>query len=313
MKRLWVLLLLASVGVRAYLPHISLAPKGVSSRQHPSIELLDSVVLEYDAIDGVPFRDISALAYDREHDRLYLLGDKGSLFTARLKIARGRIVSFEPLSGRRLHTRALRRLLKPYRDSEGMTLLKRGAQTQLLISFEHFPRIERYSLKGREIGPIPLPKVLRVRRNYHGNNRMLESVAIDPIRGAISTPERPLRIQKHGYHGLYDERGEICKIPDLEGYSITELTSVAPSRLLALERKVDWRHLGFDIRLVAVDLIPRRGLCATRTLLEMRAKEGWHTDNFEGLCHWRDDLFLMISDNNANPFQRTILTLFRLR
>ena len=306
-----ILLLVTAMQLLWSMEHLQLAPEKHSLSA--KIEILDSVVLMLPEIDGVPFRDISALAYDSNHDLLYMLGDKGSLFTSRLRIEDERIVSFVPVSGKYLQTGQRRLLLKPYRDSEGMAIVQKGEKKRLLISFEHRPRIVEYGTDGIALRELKLPKILRKKHYYQGRNRMLEGLTVDSLYGIITAPELPLRKQRRGYHALYSSKGEICKIPSSEGYSITELESIGKAELLMLERKLDFGSLGFDIRLLRISLKPVKGLCKAETVVEMKKSDGWQTDNFEGLCHYRDDLFLMISDDNGNPFQRTILTLFRLR
>ncbi len=292
------------------LEHLRLAPERYDDSK---MEILDSVVLSLSRIDGIDFRDISALAYDSDRDLLYMLGDKGALFAMRPKIKKGRIEALEPVWGKYLRSKEGRRLLKPYRDSEGMAILRDKERKALLISFEHTPRIALLGTDAKVKKRFDLPSPLRPKYAYQGRNRMLEGVTVDPVYGIVTAPELPLRSQKRGYHGIYGPKGMICMIPSSEGYSITELESIGKREMVILERRLDMTHFGFDIRLRKVFLKPQKGVCPTLKLLEMKKSGGWRTDNFEGLCRYRGDLFLMISDDNANPFQRTILTLFRLR
>jgi len=51
---------------------------------------------------------------------------------------------------------------------------------------------------------------------------------------------------------------------------------------------------------------------ATKTLFSWDTTEGWKIDNFEGLARLDQERYLMVSDDNANPLQRTLLVLLKL-
>jgi len=40
--------------------------------------------------------------------------------------------------------------------------------------------------------------------------------------------------------------------------------------------------------------------------------QGWLMDNFEGLSHYRDRRFFMVSDDNCNGLQSTLLVYFEV-
>jgi hypothetical protein len=44
----------------------------------------------------------------------------------------------------------------------------------------------------------------------------------------------------------------------------------------------------------------------------MKTDDGWNLDNFEGLTHYKDNIYLMISDDNGFFLQSTILTMFEI-
>ena len=52
--------------------------------------------------------------------------------------------------------------------------------------------------------------------------------------------------------------------------------------------------------------------CEIQTVVSLSGSDGWALDNFEGLTHYDKDQYLMISDNNNNPLQNTVLVLFEL-
>jgi len=53
--------------------------------------------------------------------------------------------------------------------------------------------------------------------------------------------------------------------------------------------------------------------CAAKTLATLKSSDGWRLDNFEGLTRIRDDIYLMISDDNDSFLQECIVVLFQVR
>ena len=52
--------------------------------------------------------------------------------------------------------------------------------------------------------------------------------------------------------------------------------------------------------------------CKPKVLAKLDSKDGWRLDNFEGLTKVGKNLYLVVSDDNNNIFQKTILVLFEL-
>jgi hypothetical protein len=53
-------------------------------------------------------------------------------------------------------------------------------------------------------------------------------------------------------------------------------------------------------------------LCETDILARFNGIDGWNLDNFEGITRVNDNQYLIVSDNNNNPFQSTIWVLFEI-
>jgi len=53
-------------------------------------------------------------------------------------------------------------------------------------------------------------------------------------------------------------------------------------------------------------------LCPTETVVKMNSHEGWDLDNFEGLARVGKNRYVMVSDDNDNFFQKTLLIYFEL-
>ncbi len=57
----------------------------------------------------------------------------------------------------------------------------------------------------------------------------------------------------------------------------------------------------------------KKGICPVKVLLKMNSHEGWDVDNFEGLSRVGRDRYVMISDDNDNFFQKTLLIYFEVK
>ncbi|RUM66565.1 MAG: hypothetical protein DSZ05_04110 [Sulfurospirillum sp.] len=327
--RLIVLFLSLCTLLFAKLIPIDIQPADYNTSRYPKVEILDSKIVSFGRIGGEKFFGISALAYDPETGILYMLSDRSRLFGFKLRLKGEKIASLKPLFGTRLRDAYGHKYFVKKSDSEGMTLVKADGRKLLLISFERYPRVTAFGLSGNaRKAPVRktlsdiraslrlthLPKVLQNPRHYKKRNDMLESVTYTQKYGMITTPEKPLRKRKHDLHGIYNQEGKICDIRNNGTYAITELETLPDGNLLALER--DFRlkpALNILVRLRKIELDKKyHGICKTKTLFEATSEEGWALDNFEGVTHLHDDLYLMVSDDNDNFFQKTLLVLFRL-
>lgn len=56
----------------------------------------------------------------------------------------------------------------------------------------------------------------------------------------------------------------------------------------------------------------KKGICPTKVLAKMNSHKGWKVDNFEGLARVGKHRYVMISDDNENFFQSTLLIYFEV-
>ena len=54
-------------------------------------------------------------------------------------------------------------------------------------------------------------------------------------------------------------------------------------------------------------------MCKTKVLAKFNSSEGWLLDNFEGLARVGKNRYVMISDDNDNFFQQTLLMYFEVK
>jgi hypothetical protein len=307
-----------------------MVPLEYNSSMFPKVHILDSKIVSFDKIDGEKFFGISALVYDPDTKILYMLSDRSRLFAFSLQVKNNKITLLKPLWGKRLRDKYGHKFFVKSSDSEGMTLVKQGNRKFLLISFEQNPRVMAFDLKGRELAkPVQksvrdlqyemklthLPPILRKNFAYRKRNKMLESVTYTPKQGMITTPEYPLRKTKSGLHGIYNQKGRLCYI-HMHGkdLAITELETLADGNLLALQRGFSLGkdiHITLQLLKIYLDDIDQ-GICKTDLLFHASTDEGWALDNFEGLTVVGKNLYLMVSDDNDNFFQKSMLVLFSI-
>ncbi len=308
MSRLLLLVLLASTALLGQVRSYTMALRCHAAL--PGIKILDEKHLDFDTIDGVSFHEISDLTYRPEHNTLYLLSDKGALFTFRARFDRQAILS--PLHGYRLTDSMGKRLKKRQRDSEGLTHDVNGT---LYVSFEQVPRVAVVSTAGQVTQSLPLPKTLRSLRQYRKPNQQLESIAWHPKYGWMVAKEYPLRGTKKTHQALYSLSGRIWhfQTEKLPHNAITAIEVMDDGNILVLERSFDKKNLRIIITLkkVYLDTI-RGGQCRTEVLASLRTDDGWILDNFEGLARVAPHRYVMVSDDGHKFYEKTLLIYFEV-
>jgi hypothetical protein len=317
-------LLFASVAAALELPTRLSARRVAVSDSSPDgailgrIRLLGMLELPTLEIGNARMAELSALAWDDDDGVLYALSDKGWLFHLKPEFERNNILSgitllsavplFDPRRGRPMRSWLA--------DAEGMDIVNgrngRRGDTELAISFEHTPRIYRYRPDGSAIGVYALPPALADAKAYRGSNKMLEAVCVDARLGVLTTPEQPLADDNGGTTRLFDLTGKSWRYPVTGDYRITAIECLGDGRLLVLERDFGILSNAASLRLVTLPLQPGSATLAPLTLATLDAGEGHQTDNFEGLARHQGNRFFMVSDDNNNFVQRTLLLYFEL-
>jgi hypothetical protein len=281
--------------------------------QDNKFQILDSKVINIGVMNGIAFKEISDIAYDKRNDILYALSDKGLLYHLKLVIKDNKIEKLIPIKAYGLKDKNRRRLLRRRRDSEGMALVYENGKTNILISFERNAKIIKFSNKGILIDELKLSPKLVKRSAYRGANRMLESLTLHPKYGVLTTPERPLYSTKDGYHNIYTQKSILCSYKKDDDMSITELEIDDDENLIILERKFSFFDFTFKVKIKKVYINDvKSSICKADTLVSMDSGKGWNIDNFEGLSYYDKNTYLMVSDSNNNKFEKTILTLFKI-
>lgn len=191
-----------------------------------------------------------------------------------------------------------------------------------LIGFEDRHRIDEYVFEnGRFRGPVGsrvLPRELR----RMSRNRGLEGMALmrgGPHKGAVvAFAERKLDPQGDHTGALMEGNNSYPLFLKRSGeFDVTSLASLADGSLLVLERSFIRASFKLDVklrRIAAADIKPGARLDGD-VLLE--AGMNFMIDNFEGLAVSEtkrgETLITLISDDNFNFFQNTLLARFKLK
>jgi len=247
-------------------------------------------------------RELSALAYDG--DILYALSDYGELHYLNLKIESKKIKIIKNLKSYKLRNKKNKVLKKKKRDSEGLVYKDK----KLYISFERKHRVEEFTLDGKKIKKIRLNKKLLDKDKFTSKNKGFEALAFNEKFGFITAPEAPFK--DNGIHKLYT-KDNIYKIKQ-NGY-ITALEFLSKNKLVVLER--DFNNLSRK-QLITISLVNLKKcsskLCEKQVLKIFDSYKDKNVDNFEGLTKLDKNLFLMVSDDNASLFQKTLFVLFEI-
>ncbi|WP_020393631.1 esterase-like activity of phytase family protein [Thiolinea disciformis] len=305
-------------GVRAALLALLLsacsAPSLKAEDSAYQLTILDQITLARDTLNQQVITELSDLAWDADEQVLYAISDKGILFHFKLSIKNNNlnvkpIAAFPLVDGKA-------KPLKP-RDAEGLTVLNdqngRKGDSQLVVAMEGIPRLVRTDTKARQIGEDPLNPLLKNRKLYRSGNDMLESVIFHPRLGLLTAPEMSLKTQAETMHTIYSptRTWSFPAYPSAKS-SITALEVLPDQSLLVLERAWAGFPNPFVISLRRVDILncKPKTPCAVQNLAVFSGLLS--IDNFEGLTHIKDNLYLMVSDDNQSDLLSTKLTLFKI-
>ena len=292
----------------------------ITDNRFMGITLRGSLALKSLQINGYPILEISGIAWDADENRLYGISDEGLLYIIKLAIDHGRLVNMQVLKAMPLRDMHGAPLKGKYNDSEGLSLLnanngKKG-DSQLIISFEKKPRIALFTPNGDFIRQIHLPQKLEKKKNYRSKNKALESVTFHPKFGFLTASEYPLKKDDLDFQTLYSSKGQEWHFAasKARNSAITGLETMPNGDILILERayKNPIIPIQINLRRLKLNQCDTNQVCKTEIIASFDGADGWLLDNFEGLAHIKNNQYLMISDDNENPLQHTILVLFEI-
>ena len=279
------------------------------------IKILDQRQLVFQDINTVKFSEISDLAYYTKNQKLFMISDEGKLFIFKAKFT-DKIEFLEPVDAVKLRKKNAKQFKKWRKDSEGLTLDERG---RLLISFEGRAKIGWFHKNSAQYGQMikkyRLPKELQNPKNYRSRNKSLESLAWHPKYGVLTVAEWPLKKyhkKRQTVYALNGKKWHFKAEPEARS-AISAIEVMDDGNLLVLERSFTGMLNPFVVTLKKVYLNQcRGGNCKSKVLAKMNSHEGWDVDNFEGLARVGKNRYVMISDDNDNFFQKTLLIYFEV-
>jgi hypothetical protein len=283
------------------------------SKKFERITFLDQKILIFKDISNIKFSEISDLAYDKRAQRLYFVGDKGKLFVFRALFS-DKIDTLEPISAAELVKGNADAFASWDRDSEGLAL---NCKNQLFISFEGRAKIGRFDTKGRMTQSYALPLGLRDPKNYRSRNKSLEALAWHHKYGLLTAAEWPLKHMKNKDQTIYSLGGQKWnfKAEQESRSGVVAIEVMDDGNVMVMERSFSGIFEPFVVTLKKVYLDTcnnKQMLCKSEVLLKMNSHKGWKVDNFEGLARVSKHRYVMVSDDNDNFFQQTLLVYFEV-
>jgi hypothetical protein len=269
------------------------------------------------------FGGYSGLALDAKGERLLTISDSGSWLSGKLDYKDGVPSGISDARIGPIPAKNGKPLKKGERDVESIVALKVGGiEGRYLLGFERRHRIEEYAFeKGEMRGPLgkrAIPDQLKGMKSNGG----LEDLTIlrgGPYAGAMVTFSEKMLTDDGRHTGalVKDGKSQSLFMKRYEEFDITDMQSTSDGSLVVLERSFNpaLLRVGTRMRLIkAADVKPGATLDG-QLLLE--AGPGLEIDNFEGLAITENDkreiVLTIISDDNFNFIQRTLLMQFKIK
>ncbi len=284
------------------------------------VNILSSFLIKSKITNSLPVIELSDLAWDEDEQLLYAISDEGLLYHLKIEIKNKRLQTVTIIAAMNLKDKNKLPLKGKYSDAEGLAIRNsnngKQGDSELIISFENKPRIAKYSNTGKYINKVKTVKKLRKRKYFRSNNKALESVALHPKYGVLTASEKPLKAIPLNKQTVYSSKGKEWHFAasKVKNSSITAIEVISKDKILILERAYNglFSPIVISLRQLNINKCNSVNLCETEEIATFDSSDGWVLDNFEGLTHVRDNQYLMVSDNNNSPLQKTILVLFEI-
>lgn len=273
------------------------------------------------SIDDQPLVELSGLEWSEDDQILYAVSDTGRLFHLRPVLEdNGRIGEVQGLAGFRLKDSEGKRFRGKFADSEGLAGIRtndgKAGNSRLAISFERKPRLGEFTPEGRETKQLPLASAHRDIERYRGENKSLEAVTWHPKAGWLTAPEWPLKDEDtYGVRLADNGRFGFARYPAPK-CALVAMETLSDGSLLNLERCFSRASATLVVALRRSAPLPEvpdpQALIKVREIAQFDTRGDFAVDNFEGLTKFGKRGFLMVSDDNQNYLQRTLLVHFEL-
>jgi len=265
--------------------------------------------------DDARFGGISGLLVSEDGNGLTAVTDTGHWLTANLSyedgdLARMTKVRMAPLLDLEGNSLAGSKKLG---DAEALTRLPDG---RLAVAFERRHRVWAYDLDQHGFRATAQAVSINPSLANAENNKGLEALAVLQDGALLAITEGTMATGGviQGWRVQADDSREIG-MRRIRPFDLTDMALLPTGDLLTLERRYSTiGGVGAQIRLVPQDTA-QRNMVLDGTVL-YRSSAGQTVDNMEGLAVRQDaqgrTLVYLVSDDNFNPLQRTLLLMFEL-
>jgi hypothetical protein len=292
---------------------IVLAITIIKAKKTYKITILDERFLTYPDKNGIEFGGISDIAYDKEKHKLYLVGDRSTLFTLSA-IFKEKMQLRKYLSASKIVNNKKDIYHKNSYDSEGLTFTP---QNKIFLAHERTAGVIEISPEGKPKKEYTLPKKLQKRENYRDKNKMLESIAYHEKYGLLVASEYPIKKDKMREQTIYSLNGKEWhfKTEKHQNCGVTAIEVMDDGNLLVLERSYCgyMKPIRIILKKVYLDSCDENYYCKSEYLASFNSLKGDGFNNFEGLTRVSKNRYLMVSDNNGYPFLPTKLIYFEVK
>ena len=310
----FLLILLTSCSVPAPAGLVQLRPFEIESKENQRAEFDGLELLgAFEIRSRHPhFGGISGLSIGSD-ERLYAVSDRGYWLSARMRHdSEGRLLD--------LLDWQIKPILTPERTpTDGLLTdaeaLARAPDGSFMVGFEQAHRLWRYPPPPLTFDspaqPITTPRALTKAPGNGG----LECVAVLPG-GEIFTIAEELQNKDGSFKGWLignQQTVELSYLPSAD-FRVSDCAALPNGDVIVLERHLSI-FLAFSARLKLIRAASIRPHAVLNGEDLLRLDPPLRLDNFEGLAVREDaagTLIYLISDDNFQPFQRTLLLQFRL-
>ena len=310
----FLLILLTSCSVPAPAGLVQLRPFEIESKENQRTEFDGLELLgAFEIRSRHPhFGGISGLSIGSD-ERLYAVSDRGYWLSARMRHdSEGRLLD--------LLDWQIKPILTPERTpTDGLLTdaeaLARAPDGSFMVGFEQAHRLWRYPPPPLTFDspaqPITTPRALTKAPGNGG----LECVAVLPG-GEIFTVAEELQNKDGSFKGWLignQQTVELSYLPSAD-FRVSDCAALPNGDVIVLERHLSI-FLAFSARLKLIRAASIRPHAMLNGEDLLRLDPPLRLDNFEGLAVREDaagTLIYLISDDNFQPFQRTLLLQFRL-
>jgi hypothetical protein len=258
------------------------------------------------------FGGLSGLSFGPD-GKLYAISDHGFWISAKIITnPSGALVDLMDWQIAPMLTTANTPVTEALRDAEALALAQDGS---FLVAFEGVHRIWRYDPLPATFESTPLPVAIPADVTRAPSNGGLEGLTVLPDGRLLALTEE-FANPDGSFKGWLIDNGQFAELSYVpsKDFRVTDCAVLDNGDVLVLER----RYVPFDIwsaRLALVDAKSIQPGSKLRGRELLRLEQPLAVDNFEGVAVQQTSkgtMIYIVSDDNYNPFQQTLLIQFLL-